>query len=113
MNTAKEILLFAYHAYNARDVDGLLGMVTPDVNWPNEDARLHGPEALRKYWRKQWTETSTHDQPTCITEEPDGRYKVSLNQVVRNLEGAEISRGTFEYVFELRGDRIARLDIMK
>ena len=109
----KEILLLAFHAYNAHDVDGLLAMVTPDVNWPSRDKRLHGPEALKDYWLDQWRETSTHDQPIRIDDQPDGRLKVFLNQVVRTVDGKELSRGAFEYLFELRGGLIARLDILQ
>lgn len=111
-----EIVRDAYQAYNSRDIDGLLAYVTSDVNWPDgttsdPDKRLHGPASLREYWQKQWDVTVTRDTPTEIIELPDGRVKVLLDQVVRNLAGEQVSTGRFEYVFELRDNLISRLDI--
>ena len=111
--TEEDIVLAAYDAYNARDADGIIEFVSDDVNWPNGDDRLHGKEALRKYWLDQWAQTATHDQPTEVSKLPDGRIKVCLDQVVRTLGGDEVSRGSFEYFFELRDDLIVRLDIAK
>ena len=110
-NRTKEIVLAAYDAYNARDADGILQFVSDDVDWPNGNDRLHGREELRRYWINQWTETRTHDEPTDVTELPDGRIRVRLDQVVQSLDGIEISRGSFEYFFTLRRDAITRLDI--
>lgn len=111
-----KIVLAAYEAYNARDADALLEYVTEDVNWPDgttddKSKRLHGREALRQYWLKQWAVSRTRDTPTEALELPDGRVKVSLDQIVRAIDGKELSRGRFEYLFELRGPLISRLDI--
>lgn len=116
--TPREIVLAAYEAYNARDIDSLQSFMTEDVDWPNGtavkgDPRLHGPAALREYWREQWTRTRTYDEPTDVTVEPDGRVKVRLAQVVTDLEGTEVSRGSFDYYFTLTGALISRLDIVK
>src|SRR5436309_1369815 len=39
-----------YDAFNARELDALLDMMTPDVDWPNgwEGGRVVGREALRE-----------------------------------------------------------------
>ncbi|HEX7781977.1 MAG TPA: nuclear transport factor 2 family protein [Sphingobium sp.] len=112
-NKKKEVVLAAYDAYNARDAEAILTFVSDDVDWPDGDKRLHGRDALRQYWLNQWTGTRTHDTPTDVTELSDGRIRVRLDQIVRDMDGAEISRGTFEYFFELRDDLITRLDIIK
>ena len=110
------IVRAAYDAYNARDDEALLAFVTDDVSWPDgttddKTKRLHGREALKAYWLKQWAVSRTRDTPTEVTELPGGRVKVRLDQVVHTLDGDELSRGTFEYFFELRDKLISRLDI--
>lgn len=34
------LLLQAYAAYNSQDVEALVALVSDDVNWPDDDARL-------------------------------------------------------------------------
>jgi ketosteroid isomerase-like protein len=111
-----KIVRAAYDAYNARDDIALLAFVTDDVSWPDgttddKTKRLFGREPLRAYWLKQWAVSQTHDTPVEVTELPDGRVKVKLDQVVTTLDGGELSRGSFEYFFELRDKLISRLDI--
>ena len=108
-----DVVVGAYEAYNARDLDRLLGCLSEDVDWPDGDKRLRGREAVRRYWLNQWSRTRTHDTPTAVTAQPDGRVNVRLDQVVRGIDGRELSRGSFEYLFELRNGLIIRLDIAK
>jgi hypothetical protein len=52
-----EVLLRrAYEAFNARDLDGALAPMHPDVDWPNaiEGGRVHGHAAVRAYWAAQF-----------------------------------------------------------
>ena len=45
-----------YEAFNAREIDRALRAMQPDVDWPNgwEGGRVHGREAVRDYWTRQW-----------------------------------------------------------
>lgn len=47
-----------YAAFNARQIDLVLQALHPEVDWPNgwEGGRLHGRDAVREYWQRQWTE---------------------------------------------------------
>ncbi|MBD1871281.1 nuclear transport factor 2 family protein [Cyanobacteria bacterium FACHB-471] len=111
--TDKEIVVDAYDAYNTRDIDRLLGYLSEDVSWPDGDKRLHGREAVKNYWLNQWTQTQTHDTPTDVIVLPDGRVNVRLDQVIHRIDGSELSRSSFEYLFELRDGLIVRMDITK
>jgi hypothetical protein len=50
------LLRRAYEAFNARDIDGGLSLLQPDVDWPNvlEGRREHGHDAVRAYWTHQF-----------------------------------------------------------
>ena len=51
-----ELLKRAYVAFNARDLDGALSTMKPDVTWPNgmEGGTVHGHDGVRAYWTRQW-----------------------------------------------------------
>src|SRR5882672_6030705 len=52
----EELLRRAYEAFNARDVDAVLALMHPDVDWPNgmEGGRVLGRAAVREYWTRQF-----------------------------------------------------------
>jgi ketosteroid isomerase-like protein len=46
-----ELLRAAYVAFNARDTDAALALMTPDVAWPKafKGGFVHGPEEVHQY----------------------------------------------------------------
>jgi ketosteroid isomerase-like protein len=46
---SEELLRRAYAAFNARDLDGALVLMHPDVDWPNaiDGGRVHGHDEVR------------------------------------------------------------------
>jgi len=110
-SSEQDLLSRAFSAYNAQDADGLLALISDDVDWPDGSARLRGKAALYAYWADQWTRTGTHDQPIDFRRRPDGRVAVRLIQVVRSLDGSLMSRGPYQYVFRMKGSLIIGLDI--
>jgi hypothetical protein len=109
--THRDLLENAYAAYNRRDVDGLLELLTEDVDWPDGDARLVGRAAVRRYWLHQFTETRTHDEPVRFVALSPDRTAVHIDQTVRDRHGRVLSRGALRYSFTVRGGLISRLDI--
>jgi len=103
VNHEEELLSEAYTAYNTQDVDGLLALVSDDVDWPDGSSRLRGKAAVRAYRTDQWTRTHTHDQPV------DGRPATGWpgrgpDQPDRPvLDGYVISTGWFCHVHRNRG----------
>ncbi|MBD1842696.1 nuclear transport factor 2 family protein [Cyanobacteria bacterium FACHB-63] len=104
---APEIALLhrAYAAFNARDIDAALALMTPDVVWPRafKGGFVHGPEEVRAYWTEQWSEISAHVEPIFFYLEETGRILVNVHQVVRDLAGVVLAdehvghRFTFEH----------------
>ena len=84
-----ELLRAAYAAFNARDIDAALALMTPDVAWPRafKGGFVRGPEAIRAYWTEQWNEVDPHVEPLAFHPEDGGRMLVEVHQVVRDLAG--------------------------
>ena len=111
MTGTADLVRRMYAAYNSRDAEGLLALVTDDVDWPDGPARLHGKDALRAYWQRQWTRTRTHDEPGEPVELGEGLISVAVDQTVRTTDGSPVSAGRFRHVFRFRDGLAARLDI--
>ena len=110
---AEEQLRSLYLAFNARDVDGVLAATSEDVDWPNawEGGRLHGHEAVRDYWTRQWAAIDPNVEPGAITVRPDGRVAVDVHQVVRSLAGDLVAENDVVHVYEIRDGLITRMDV--
>ena len=87
--------------------------MTDDVDWPNawEGGRLHGRNAVRGYWTRQWAQIDPQLEPLAITKRPDGRVAVSVRQVVRSRSGELSSDSQVVHVYELRDGLIARMTV--
>jgi ketosteroid isomerase-like protein len=62
MDDDVKVLERIYDRFNARDIDGVLTALTDDVAWANgmDGGHVHGREAVREYWTRQWTMVSPH-----------------------------------------------------
>ena len=112
-NSASKLLQKAYAAFNARDIDGALATMNPDVVWPNgmEGGTVHGHEGVRAYWTRQWGMIDPHVEPVGFRKDGDGRIAVSVHQVVRDLSGNVLLDRMVEHVYTLRDGLIRSMDI--
>jgi hypothetical protein len=113
MADTKTIIEQAYSAFNKRDIDGALALMTEDVSWPkaSEGGRVVGKEEIRAYWTRQWGEFDGQVEPLAITEEDGGRIRVRVHQIVRNLEGNVLSDSEVLHIFTLNNGLIAAMDL--
>jgi hypothetical protein len=110
-----ELLAVAYAAFNARNIDAVLAMMHPDVDWPNgmEGGRVHGHKAVRDYWERQWASIDPHVEPLLFTTDEAERIVVDVHQVVRDLSGRVLSDQTLQHVYTIEANLIQRMDITK
>ena len=89
MDDREQRLHALYRAFNARETDALLAQMTADVDWPNawEGGRVHGREAVRDYWTRQWAAIDPTVEPLAVAPR-HGRVAVDVHQVARSLDGA-------------------------
>jgi hypothetical protein len=111
MTNKNTLIEQAYTAFNRRDIDGALALMTEDVIWPkaSEGGKVVGKEEIRAYWTRQWGEFDGHVEPLEITEEEGGRIRVRVHQVVRNLEGSVLSDSEVLHVFTMNNGLIAAM----
>ena len=113
MADTKTTIEQAYSAFNKRDVDGALRLMTEDVSWPkaSEGGKIVGKEEIRAYWTRQWSEFDPHVEPLAITEESGGRIRVRAHQLVRSLKGDVLSDGEVLHLFTMDSGLIAAMEL--
>ena len=113
MTQEEQLLRRAYEAFNARDVDGVLALMHPDVDWPNgmEGGREVGHDAVRAYWTRQFGMIDSHVETVGFESAADGRVVVDVHQVVRDLDGELLSDGLVQHVYTFRDGLVTHMEI--
>jgi len=113
MADAKTLIEQAYSAFNKRDIDGALALMTQDVSWPkaSEGGKVVGKEEIRAYWTRQWGEFDPHVEPLALIEEDGGKIRVRVHQLVKSLQGDVLSESEVLHVFTVKSRLIAEMDL--
>ena len=111
--SSTDLLQKAYAAFNARDIDGALATMSPNVVWPNgmEGGTVHGHDGVRAYWTRQWGMVDPHVEPVNFSEDESGRITVDVHQVVRDLSGKVLLDRMVQHIYTLNGGLIQSMDI--
>jgi hypothetical protein len=111
----QDLLTKAYAAFNARDIDAVLAVMHPDVEWANgmEGRHLRGHGAVRDYWTRQWSLIDPHVEPTGFQSDETGRTIVDVHQVVRDLDGNLIVDQMVQHIYTIEDALIRRMDIQE
>jgi hypothetical protein len=113
MAETKTLIEQAYFAFNKRDIDGALALMTEDVSWPkaSEGGKVVGKEEIRAYWTRQWGEFDPHVEPLAITEGDGSKVRVTVHQLVRSLQGDVLSDSEVLHVFTMNSGLISSMDL--
>jgi ketosteroid isomerase-like protein len=115
-----QIIKSVYQSFNARDIDGVLATLAEDVAWANgmDGGHVHGREAVRAYWTRQWALISPHVEPVAFDDSEDGVVAVEVIQSVFDLNGQPLEGQTHglkdktvTHIFRMEGNKIVRFDI--
>ncbi|MBW4471322.1 MAG: nuclear transport factor 2 family protein [Stenomitos rutilans HA7619-LM2] len=108
-----ELLRAAYAAFNARNIDAALALMTPDVAWPRafKGGFVRGPEEVRAYWTEQWSEINPHVEPIAFHPEDVGQVLVEVHQVVRDLTGTVLADEHVGHRFTVEHGLIQAMDV--
>ncbi|MEH2356794.1 nuclear transport factor 2 family protein [Nostoc sp.] len=108
-----ELLRAAYAAFNARDIDAALALMTPDVAWPKafKGGFVRGSEEVRAYWTEQWSEINPHVEPVSFYSQEAGRILVDVHQVVRDKAYAVLADEHVGHRFTLEHGLIQAMEV--
>src|ERR1700723_2086578 len=107
------LLVQAYSAYNHRDIDSALALMSENVSWPkaSEGGRVVGKEEIRAYWTRQWQEFDPHVEPLEVIDQEGGITDVKVRQLVKSLGGDVLSDSEVWHVFTIANGLIERMDL--
>ncbi|HSB92650.1 MAG TPA: nuclear transport factor 2 family protein [Flavitalea sp.] len=102
-----------YKNFNLRKIDEVLAQMIQDVKWANgmEGGYVHGQDAVRDYWTRQFAIISSTVTPLEIEEEEDETVKIKVHQVVHDLNGQLLADEKVYHFFMLQNNKIAEFHI--
>ncbi len=114
MNT-QALIYKVYAAFNSRDEDGTLALMSEIVSWPkaSEGGRVVGKQAIREYWTRQWADFDPQLEVLQVIDYKNGKTEVKVHQLVRNLAGEVLSDTELWHVYTIQNSLIERMDILE
>lgn len=114
-SAAEQLLRDTYRAFNAREIDTVLALLHPDVDWPNawEGGRVRGRKALGAYWARQFESITSVVEPLTFSVDSDGVFSVGVHQVVRDgASGELLSAARVVHRYWIKEGLIARMEVL-
>jgi hypothetical protein len=115
MPNTQTLIAQAYAAFNQRDIDAALALMSENVSWPkaSEGGRAFGKEEIRSYWTRQWQEFDPYVEPLEIIDQENGITDVKVHQLVKTPGGEILSDSEVWHVYTIANGLIERMDIME
>ena len=113
MAGTRTLITQLYAAFNRRDIDAALALMTDDVDWPkaSESGRVVGKQGIRAYWTRQWSTLDPHVDPTVVTEPQADKAVVKVHQLVKDTQGKILADVTAWHVYMLANGLVTRMDV--
>ena len=103
----------AYSAFNRRDIEGALALMSENVSWPkaSEGGRVVGKDEVRAYWTRQWKKFDPHVEPVEVIDLERDKANVKVHQLVKTLGGEVLSDTNVWHVYTIANGLIERMDL--
>lgn len=113
MPNTQTLIAQAFSAFNRRDIDSALALMSENVSWPkaSEGGRVVGKEEIRSYWTRQWKEFDPHVDPLEVLDQGGGVTEVRVHQLVKSLGGDVLFDGEVWHVYTIANGLIERMDL--
>jgi len=113
MANTQRLIAEVYAAFNQRNIDGALALMSQSVSWPkaSEGGRVAGKEEIRAYWSRQWKEFDPHVEPIEVIDRGAGKIDVRVHQVVKSLGGDVLSDSEVWHAYAIADGLIERMDL--
>jgi hypothetical protein len=66
-----------------------------------EGGYVHGREAVRSYWTRQWAMIEPHVEPLQFSKGPEDEVIVEVHQIVRDVNGTLVGDKLVGHVFRV------------
>src|ERR1700756_2629649 len=113
MANTQTLIAEVYSAFNQRNIDGALALMSESVSWPkaSEGGRIVGEEEIRAYWSRQWEEFDPHAEPLEVIDQEGGITDVKVHQLVKSRGGEVLSDSEVWHVYTIANGLIERMDL--
>ncbi len=113
MANTQTLIAEVYSAFNQRNIDRALALMSKSVSWPkaSEGGRVIGKEEIRAYWSRQWKEFDPHVEPIEVIDRGAGKIDVRVHQLVKNLGGDVLSDSEVWHFYITADGLIERMDL--
>ena len=113
MSNTQTLIVRAYSAFNHRNIDSALALMSENVSWPkaSEGGRVVGKEEIRSYWTRQWKGFDPHVEPLEVIDREGGITQVKVHQLVKSLGGDVLSDSEVWHVYKIANGLIERMDL--
>ncbi|MEG9435729.1 nuclear transport factor 2 family protein [Edaphobacter sp. HDX4] len=113
MTDAQTLIVDAYSAFNQRNIDAALALMSENVSWPkaSEGGRVVGKEEIRAYWSRQWKEFDPHVEPIEVIDRGANKIDVRVHQLVKSLGGEVLSDSEVWHFYTTANGLIERMDL--
>jgi len=113
MLSETELLTKLYKCFNARNVDGALATLHPDVAWDNdlEGGYVHGHAGVREYWQRWWEAIDTHAEPIDHSVGTDGAVNVKVRLTARDASGNLAYDNIGHHIFRFENGLIKHFEV--
>ncbi|MGB8480517.1 MAG: nuclear transport factor 2 family protein [Acidobacteriaceae bacterium] len=113
MTDTHELIANAYAAFNTRDIDGALALMSEQVSWlrASEGGRVVGKAEIRAYWLRQWSQFDPHVEPVEVIDRGAGKFSVRVHQRVKSLDGDVLSDSEVWHTYTISSGLIDRMDL--
>lgn len=113
MADTQTLMAEVYSAFNQRNIDGALALMSESVSWPkaSEGGRVIGKDEIRSYWSRQWKEFDPSVEPIEVIDRGAGRVDVRVHQLVKSLGGDVLSDGEVWHFYTVADGLIERMNL--
>lgn len=115
MSSPEVTIAQAYAAFNERDVEQVLSLMSDSVCWAkaSEGGSVTGKEEIRDCWRRQWMEFDPIVKPIEITAQPDEKVLVRVHQIVKDISGNLLSNSEVLHRYSSSNGLIEQMEILR
>ncbi|WP_459195238.1 nuclear transport factor 2 family protein [Nostoc sp. FACHB-892] len=113
MSSNQQFLQNLYEAFNKGEIETIISVMHPDVKWANgvEGGFVYGRDAVREYWTNQYKVIQVQLETLKFETDENNRNVVTVDQIVRDLQGNLLADATIEQIFTIEDGLISLYEI--